>query len=181
VIFYTVTAGHGGKDPGAVAADGTTEAALMTELRDAVAHKLKIKGYGVRTDGGWRANLPLPYAITLVPGSKVAIELHTNAASHPGATGVEVVALPAQAPMARRIARLIANALGMRVRGDGGWIDQNQTARGRLGFVRAGGLVVEVFFISNPKDLETYRARVWLVAEAIAVALTSQTGDGHGV
>jgi N-acetylmuramoyl-L-alanine amidase len=171
-VIYTVTAGHGGKDPGAVAADGTTEAALMTELRDVVAHKLRQQGHTVRTDGGWRANLPLPYALTLVLGSEVAIELHTNAAQHPGANGVEVVALPKQAPMARRIARRIAHALSMRVRGDGGWIDQSKTARGRLGFVRAGGLVVEVFFLSNPKDLETYRARVWLVAEAIAIALT---------
>jgi N-acetylmuramoyl-L-alanine amidase len=176
-VIYTVTAGHGGKDPGAVAADGTTEAALMTELRDVVAHKLRQQGHTVRTDGGWRANMPLPYALTLVPGSKVAIELHTNAAQHPGATGVEVVALPSQAPMARRIARRIAHALGMRVRGDGGWIDQSKTARGRLGFVRAGGLVVEVFFLSNPKDLETYRARVWLVAEAIAIALTETTKE----
>jgi N-acetylmuramoyl-L-alanine amidase len=173
---YTVTAGHGGRDPGAVAADGTTESALMTELRDVVAHKLRKLGHTVRTDGGWRANLPLPYALTLVPGSKVAIELHTNAAQHPGANGVEVVALPSKAPMARRIARRIAHALGMRVRGDGGWIDQSKTARGRLGFVRAGGLVVEVFFLSNPKDLGTYRARVWLVAEAIAVALTEADG-----
>jgi hypothetical protein len=37
-------------------------------------------------------------------------------------------------------------------------------------------LVVEVFFLSNPKDLETYRARVWLVAEAIAIALTEADG-----
>jgi N-acetylmuramoyl-L-alanine amidase len=176
-VIYTVTAGHGGKDPGAVASDGTTEAALMTELRDVVAHKLRKLGHTVRTDGGWRANLPLPYALTLVPGSEVAIELHTNAAQHPGANGVEVVALPKQAPMARRIARRIAHALGMRVRGDGGWIDQSKTARGRLGFVRAGGLVVEVFFLSNPKDLETYRARVWLVAEAIAIALTETTKE----
>jgi N-acetylmuramoyl-L-alanine amidase len=176
-VIYTVTAGHGGKDPGAVAADGTTEAALMTELRDVVAHKLRKLGHTVRTDGGWRANLPLPYALTLVPGSKVAIELHTNAAQHPGANGVEVVALPSKAPMARRIARRIAHALGMRVRGDGGWIDQSKTARGRLGFVRAGGLVVEVFFLSNPKDLETYRARVWLVAEAIAISLTETQKD----
>ena len=174
--IYTVTAGHGGKDPGAVAADGTTEAALMTELRDVVAHKLRNMGHTVRTDGGWRANLPLPYALTLVLGSSVAIELHTNAAQHPGANGVEVVALPSQAPMARRIARRIAHALSMRVRGDGGWIEQTQTKRGRLGFVRAGGLVVEVFFLSNPKDLETYRARVWLVAEAIALALTEADG-----
>ena len=176
-MIYTVTAGHSLYDSGAVAKTGEKEADLMVALRDIVAHKLRAAGHTVRTDGGWRHNLPLLNAIALVPGAKVAIELHTNAHENPAATGVEVVALPSQAPMARRIARRIAHALGMRVRGDGGWIDQSKTALRRLGFVSAGGLVVEVFFLSNPKDLETYRARVWLVAEAIAIALTETTKE----
>ncbi len=167
-----ITAGHGAGDPGAVAADGTTENALMTELRDIVADKLRKAGHQVKTDGGWRQNLPLPYAITLIPGSDVAIELHTNAAANVFATGVEVVSLPEQAPLARRIAQAIARILQIKVRGDGGWIDQAATARGRLGYVRAGGLVVEVFFLSNPAELATYQLRKWLVASAIADAIT---------
>lgn len=170
-MIYTVTAGHGGTDPGAVAPDGTTEAALMTELRDIIADKLRKAGHTVRTDGGWRANLPLPYALTLIPGAAASIEMHTNASTNPTATGVEVISLPAQAPIARRIAANIARVLGLRLRGEGGWIDQSQSARGRLGFVRAGGLVVEVFFLSNPADLAAYNARKWLVATAIAEAM----------
>jgi N-acetylmuramoyl-L-alanine amidase len=169
---YTVTAGHGGSDPGAVAADGTTEAALMVQLRDIVAHKLRAAGHKVRTDGDWRKNLPLPYALTLVPGSKVAIELHTNAFTNPQATGVETVALPKDRELAREISRRIAHVLGLPVRGAGGWIDQSQTARGRLGFVRAGGLVVEVFFLSNPNDFARYQERKWRVASAIVEAIT---------
>lgn len=165
---FAVTAGHGGSDPGAIAATGEKEAALMTELRDIVADKLRSAGHAVRTDGGWRANLPLPYAITLVPGSTAAIELHTNAATNTSATGVEVISLPAQRELARRLARGIAHVLELPVRGAGGWIDQSQSARGRLGFVRVGGLVVETFFISNPQDLARYQDRKWLVASAIA-------------
>lgn len=171
-MIYTVTAGHGGNDPGAIAADGTTEAALMVELRDIVAHKLRAAGHTVRIDGGWRQNLPLPYALTLVPGSDAAIELHTNAFTNPAATGVEVISLPAQKELARTIARRIAHTLELPVRGAGGWIDQSQSARGRLGFVRAGGLVVEAFFLSNPRDLAAYESRKWLVASAIVSALT---------
>lgn len=167
----TVTAGHGGRDPGAVATTGQTEAALMTELRDIVAQKLRAEGHTVRTDGGWRANLPLANALLLVPGSDVAIELHTNSFSS-RATGVEVVSLPGQKELARTIARRIANTLEIPVRGSGGWIDQAQTHRGRLGFVRAGGLVVEVFFLSNPEELARYEARKWLVASAIVKAIT---------
>lgn len=168
----TVTAGHGAGDPGAVAADGTTEASLMTELRDIVADKLRKAGHTVRTDGGWRENLPLPYALTLVPGSDLAIELHMNAAQSTGAKGVEVVSLPAQAQMARTLARRIAHVIESPVRGSGGWIDQSQSARGRLGFVRAGGLVVEVGFISNVDDLRKVRERMYLVAQAIVDAVT---------
>lgn len=168
----TVTAGHGAGDPGAVAADGTTEAALMTELRDIVAEKLRQAGHTVKTDGSRWQNLPLVHALTLVPGADVAIELHMNAATNPAARGVEVVSLPAQKELARTIARRIAHTLETPVRGAGGWIDQTQTARGRLGFVRMGGLVVEVAFISNPEELHKVRTRLWLVASAIVAALT---------
>jgi len=169
---FTVTAGHGARDPGAVAADGvTTEAALMTELRDIVAMKLKHMGHQVKTDGDRWHNLPLVHALTLVPGSDVAIELHTNAVDNPAARGVEVISLPAHKELARTLARRIAHTLEIPVRGAGGWIDQTESARGRLGFVRVGGLVVEVFFISNPEELAKYLDRKWLVASAIAESL----------
>lgn len=169
---YAVTAGHSYLDPGAIAADGTREEDLMVELRDIVAHKLRAAGHTVRTDGGWRHNLPLANAIALIPGADAAIELHTNSFTNPAATGVEVVSMPAHKELARDIARRIAHTLALPVRGAGGWIDQKQTHRGRLGFVRAGGLVVETFFLSNPGDFAKYQAMKWRVASAISAALT---------
>jgi N-acetylmuramoyl-L-alanine amidase len=171
---YTITAGHGAGDPGAVAADGTTEAALVTELRDIVADKLRKAGHAVKTDGARWQNLPLVHALTLVPGADVAIELHMNAATSTTARGVEVISLPARKELARTIARRIAHVLETPVRGAGGWIDQAQSARGRLGFVRLGGLVVEVGFISNTEELHKVRTRLWLVASAIVAALTGE-------
>jgi N-acetylmuramoyl-L-alanine amidase len=167
---FTVTAGHGGNDPGALGPD-CCERDLMTELRDIVAAKLRTSGANVRTDGAAWQNLPLVHALTLVPGAEWAIELHTNAAPSPEATGVEVVAMPSDKARAQRLAQAIAKTLGLRVRGDAGWIDQTSTARGRLGFVRAGGMVVEVFFISNPDDLASYQAKKWLAASTIAAVL----------
>lgn len=167
---FAVTAGHGGSDPGAVAG-AVCERDLMTELRDIVAVKLRGKGAEVRTDGARWQNLPLVHALTLVPGTDWAIDLHTNASVNHAATGVEVVAMPKDKARAQRLAQAIANVLGLRVRGDAGWIDQTATARGRLGFVRAGGMVVECFFISNPVDLAVYQERKWLVAGAIAAVL----------
>lgn len=163
----TVTAGHGGSDPGAVAGP-VCERDLMTELRDLVALKLRADGHTVKTDGARWQNLPLVHALTLVPGSDWAVELHTNASTIPAATGVEVVAMPKDKARAQRLAQAIAKVLNLRVRGDAGWIDQTVTARGRLAFVRAGGMVVECFFLSNPVDLAIYQDRKWLVASAIA-------------
>jgi N-acetylmuramoyl-L-alanine amidase len=59
--------------------------------------------------------------------------------------------------------------------GDGGWIDQSKSARGRLGFVRVGGMVVEVAFITNPSEYARYQAHKWNVASAIVNALTLKT------
>lgn len=168
----TVTAGHGAGDPGAVA-HGFNEGDLMTELRDIVAMKLRAAGHQVVTDGGAGVNLPLADAIKRIAASNVAIELHTNAAANPSARGVEVISLPAQAPLARRVAAAIAGVLETPLRGDHGWIDQARSARGRLGFVGAGGMVVEVFFLSNVEELAKYRDRYWNVASAIAKAVTS--------
>lgn len=167
----TVTAGHGEGDPGASYA-GLTEAELMAELRDMVATRLRGMGHEVRQDGIGKVNRALTYAMHLIAGSSVAIELHTNAAANPAATGVEVIALPEQRFAAERLARAIAHTLGLRLRGQGGWIDQSMSARGRLGFVSRGGMVVEVFFLSNPNDLAAYLARREAVADAIAEALT---------
>lgn len=171
-MIFTVTAGHGDKDPGAVAADGkTTEAALMSELRDLVAECLRAMGHEVRTDGSGWENWPLVRALKLIPQADVAIELHTNAFTKPTAGGVEVISLPAQREIARTVARRIAHTLEIPVRGAGGWIDQSASARGRLAFVNAGGLIVEVFFISNPVELTRYLDRKVLVAAAIAESL----------
>lgn len=170
---FTVTAGHGDKDPGAVALDGkTTENALMTELRDMVADILLNKGHEVKTDGARWENWPLVRALKLIPQSDVAIELHMNASTNMAAQGTEVISLPAHKDLAREIARRIAHTLEIPVRGAGGWIDQSQSARGRLAFVNAGGLIVEVCFISNLKELAKYQDRKLLVAAAIAESLS---------
>ena len=169
---FTVTAGHGAGDPGAVAKSGETEAALMTELRDDVAARLRSMGHQVKTDGARWENWSLVRALKLIPQADVAIELHTNAFTIPTAGGVEVISLPQHREMARTLARRIAHTLEVPVRGAGGWIDQSASARGRLAFVNAGGLIVETFFISNPIELQRYLDRKLLVASAIAECLS---------
>lgn len=168
--IFTVTAGHSDAEPGAVRG-AITEAALMTELRDIVVLKLRQAGHTVRTDGDRRRNLRLVEALKLIKGAHVAIELHTNAVASTAARGVEVFSLPGRKELARRLAGAIAGVLSTTVRGEGGWKDQSASQHGTLGFVGRGGLLVEVFFLSNPMELEAYQARKWLVAQAIVDAL----------
>ena len=165
-----LTAGHSDFDPGAVG-NGQTEANIARELRNIVASKLRGMGERVITDGEPASNKPLRDAIALIPQGRVAVELHCNAAGNAAAGGVETIALPRDKALAQRLSAAVARVLGIRVRGDRGWIDQSQSARGRLGYVSAGGLILEVFFISNPQEMAVYQARKWLVAQAIADVL----------
>lgn len=165
-----LTAGHSDIDPGAVG-NGHTEANIARELRNIVASKLRAAGHRVITDGEPASNKPLKDAIALIPQGRVAVELHCNAASSPAAGGVETIALPRDKALAQRLSAAVARVLEIKVRGDRGWIDQSQSARGRLGYVSAGGLILEVFFISNPAEMAVYQARKWLVAQAIADVL----------
>ena len=167
-----VTAGHSNTDPGAVNGN-ITEAGLVVQLRNVLALKLRELGHTVITDGVGSDNQPLNTAISLIKTNKpdVAVELHMNASTSPTATGVETISLPKDKLLSQHLSKAIADTLGLKLRGNSGWIDQTQSARGTLGFVNAGGLIVEVAFISNPNDLKVFQERLWLVASALAKVL----------
>ena len=170
---FTVTAGHGGSDPGNTWG-GHHEAKLMTELRFLVALKLRQAGHMVREDGLRGENWSLRDAMGLVAGADLALELHTNAAANPSAAGVEVLADLRHADPAKRIARAIGGVLQIPTRRQEGWYPHVDFIKSRghaAGFVRMGGLIVEVFFQSNPEELRRYLERRWLVASAIASAM----------
>ena len=162
-----LTAGHSATDPGAVAG-GYTEAELMLELRDLTADMLRARGHTVIEDGADGENQPLRQAIGLIERGALAVELHTNASANPAARGVEAISLMDQRRFAQALTQAVATALSTRVRGDAGWIDQGQSARGRLGYVNAGGVILETFFISNPDERARYLADPEAVATAIA-------------
>ena len=167
---YLISAGHSSADPGACA-NGHTEAAIALDMRDLVAKRLLEMRHAVLMDGNIAENLPLKNAIALINGTNLAVELHCNAAVNAQASGVEVIAPAHLKTVAQRIARAIAAETGQKLRGELGWIDQAQSARGRLGFIEAGGLIVEMVFISNASDLRTFLAAKERVAMAIAGAM----------
>jgi N-acetylmuramoyl-L-alanine amidase len=167
---YLISAGHGGADPGACA-NGYTEAAIALEMRDLVSSRLLQMRHTVFCDGAMGENQPLRQALALVKGTDLAVELHCNAATSPAATGVEVIAPPALKLVAQRIARAIAAETGQRLRGEAGWIDQSKSQHAKLAFVQAGGLIVELVFISNTADLNKFMAAKDRVAMALAGAI----------
>ena len=168
--FVTVTAGHSNTDPGAV--NGKyKEAELASQFRNAVAYYLREAGIQYKTDGVGILNQDLNAAIKLIKGSSVAVEFHMNAAASKQANGIETIALPKDKKLAQDLSKAVADAFGSRLRGDNGWIDQSQSARGKLGFISNGGLIVELGFISNEEELFQFNARYWSAAKAVAKVL----------
>lgn len=168
--FVTVTAGHSNKDPGAV--NGKfKEAELVAQFRNAVAYYLREAGIQYKTDGVGTLNQDLNAAIKLIKGSSVAVEFHMNAAASKQANGVETIALPKDKKLAQDLSKAVADVFGSRLRGDNGWIDQSRSARGKLGFISNGGLIVELGFISNEAELAQFNAKYWSAAKAVAMVL----------
>jgi N-acetylmuramoyl-L-alanine amidase len=168
--LVTVTAGHSNTDPGAV--NGKfKEAELVSQFRNAVAYYLREAGIQYKTDGVGTLNQDLNTAIKLIKGSSVAVEFHMNAATSKQANGIETIALLKDKKLAQDLSKAVADVFGSRLRGDNGWIDQSQSARGKLGFISNGGLIVELGFISNEAELAQFNAKYWSAAKAVAMIL----------
>ncbi|MFC2612031.1 MAG: N-acetylmuramoyl-L-alanine amidase [Eikenella corrodens] len=167
----TVTAGHSNQDPGAV--NGLfREADIAQEMRNMVALYLRQKDIAVKTDGEGKGNLPLPAAIKLIAGSKAAVEFHCNAFSKPSAGGCEALSQPKDRALSQRLCKAVSDVMGIPTRGtDGGWKNEGSGQHSRLGYVRNGGIILELFFISNPAELAVWQDKKWLVAKAVAEVL----------
>ncbi|HEV2707056.1 MAG TPA: N-acetylmuramoyl-L-alanine amidase [Pyrinomonadaceae bacterium] len=167
-----VSAGHGAGDPGAVSPNGKLkEADLALVMRDTVASMLRARGCRVVEDGEDGQNLPLTYALTIArqtPGPKV--EFHFNAGP-PTATGVEALSLPQHKPFAQALAKTVSAATGLVARGANGWKDQSSGQHHRLAFCQAGGVILELAFISNDGDMNRFLANEERVAIGIADVL----------
>ena len=172
----TITAGHGGGDPGAVNGN-ITEAYIATDMRNMLKLYLERAGLKVRTDGDGNDNQSLRQAVRLISGSDLAIEIHCNAASSSQAGGVEALAQTKDKAICQKLCAAISDVMGIPVRGAaGGWKDQSSGQHTRLAYVSGGGIILELFFISNPRELNTYLSKKWLVAREIADVIAEHFG-----
>lgn len=171
-----LSAGHSLKDPGAIGATidargrqvPIKEADIAVEVRNIVAFYLSQMKVKHTVDGTGTANLPLNEAVQMAKRSQIAIEFHCNAAATRTANGVETLSAAKDKALGEQLCKAIQKVMGMANRGAKA---EDAGQHHRLAFVQAGGIIVELFFISNPAEVATYQAKKWLLGKAIAEVL----------
>lgn len=169
-----VTAGHGGGDPGAIGVNGLREADLAVSVRNAVVMDLDaVFAHKAETDGWKTENRALREVLRMFRGGEVAVEIHFNAGP-PTATGVEALATPDNKAFAQRLAKSVSVATGLKLRGEDGWKNDTSGQHPRLAFCRAGGVILEVGFITNAQDVAAIQGSSSQMALNIAAAINAE-------
>jgi N-acetylmuramoyl-L-alanine amidase len=163
-----LSAGHSETDPGACA-NGRREADIAVEFRNLVAFYLQRAGAPHELDAAGTGNIPLAQAARKARAYPIALEFHCNAGPA-SATGVECLSAPDDTTLSRALCAAIATSLQIRNRGAK---PENAGQHSRLAFVQAGGIIVELMFITSASDLMAYDARKWLAAKAVAEVLVA--------
>lgn len=162
-----ISAGHSDKDPGAVA-NGYTEAHVVLDFRDRLADYLRDKVYFTK-DGQRGQNLPLTAAANEAAVHDISVEFHCNAFTSPAATGVETLSAQEHYPLGNALCLAISTALGIANRGAKG---EASGQHSRLAFINRGkGIIVELFFLTNPNDLKSYIENIDACVEAVGNVL----------
>ena len=167
--IVTIIAGHSNTDPGAVNGSDR-ESEIAQDMRNIVAYYLKSKGVVIRTDGEGKGNLPLSEAVKLIKGSSIAVEFHCNAGPKT-AKGVEALAQQKDKLISQKLCAAVSSIIGNPLRGEKGWKAENSGQHSRLAYVSNGGIILELFFISNDEELSIWKQKKWLVGKAVAEVL----------
>jgi len=160
-----ISAGHSHTDPGALGS-GASEADIALEFRDLLANALEARGVQFQRDGLDGENLPLSQSVKMAADADIAVEFHCNAFSNQSASGVETLSGPEHREVGARICEVVSETLDIPNRGAKG---EASGQHSRLAFISRGrGIIVELFFISNPDDVEKYQRLKMALAEELA-------------
>lgn len=176
-------AGHGGKDPGAVAYDDTTEAQLTKELRNKVfdlvignKNAWGLNGSQVTMDDQGNT---LPEVLGKIKREAkpedILLDIHFNF-NHPVASGTEVFVHDHTSVENRKRAEALSSGIAKILDiPDRGVKNEKQSQHNRIAILHTPPrvLLLEVCFL-NRIDLPRYRANIDKVAEVIAQILLNQ-------
>jgi N-acetylmuramoyl-L-alanine amidase len=186
-----LSAGHGGSDPGAVSGK-YVERDLTIELRDLIAPHLVAKGLTVvRDQNSWALKDTLIqfgafWKKSLFSNRSWFIDIHFNAAT-PQAKGVECFvaagASKEEITMAQQASYALATLLRTPVRSGSKGLPngvkyETDDRHKRLGFLHNPGkcMLVEVCFLTNEQEMNTYEANKTIIARSLAQIIAENSG-----
>ncbi len=159
-----LSAGHSDTQPGIVA-NGHKEADIVLAFRDDLSVRLADLGIRHLLDGEPGENLQLRTATAMASGCDIAIEFHTNGGG-PGATGVETLSRAFNKPLGAELCNVTSEVLSIANRGAK---PENAGHHHRLAFVSdGGGIIHELFFLSNANDLYQFLKHREALLDAVA-------------
>lgn len=166
-----IGAGHSGVAP-SVYKSNLSETEIATNLRDNVAEEFRKRNIIFLMDGSIGENLNLSSSIRIArQADGPRVEFHVNAGVST-ARGVEALSTVERRPLASDLAAATAKILQIPLRGHFGWKPDTAGQHPRLGFCReGGGVVLELFFSTNPNDVQAFLMYRTSLAAAIADVL----------
>lgn len=186
-LVVCVDAGHGGSDPGAVAADGLTEKVLVLEYAHELRLVLQARGHRVVMTRVADAFVPLANRAQLADreGADVLVSLHANSADSKLANGAWVIHDDTTRPgpaggiaLATAVFQAMSRVPGMADVDTAAEVfpDRSPPVGGRnlavLSTQHAVAILVELGFLTNEDDLRE------LKAPGARAALCSAIADG---
>ena len=157
--------GHGGKDPGAIGANGTKECEINAEIAKATAERLQAAGHDVIVYQQQK-RLADVAEIANASGCALFVSIHCNSAVNKNAIGTETwyyTGCPVGKKFATKIQLEIIKAIGTRNRGV-----KNSRSLYVLRKTVMPAVLVEAGFLSNPAEEKQLNANTAEIGEAIA-------------
>lgn len=158
--------GHGGKDHGAIAPDGTREKDIALNYATALGNRLLRAGHGVMLTRSTDGFLGLSERAQIANdwGADCLVSIHANAASSAAANGAWVIyddrtSMAGGIALAESIFRRMAEVPGIADADDAGevYADRTPWVGGRdltvISKARMPAVLVELGFLTNPDDL----------------------------
>jgi len=181
-----LSAGHTNnpkRDMGAMSVYGT-EGEETVLFRGRLSNKLKSLNVPVVSDyDDSTLSQSLAYFKNLTSSKSIVVDIHFNSSSSNKATGVEVLIPKDNTDFERQLGSTVSIAIGKILmipvrglyRGLRGIKTELESHHGRLGWMNLTGenILIEICFISNKDDMQSYRKNLDKLVEEVALILQS--------